>query len=173
LMCYTLLWEIVYFISRKGYIVMYQPPQGDNQPTYQSPQEPYTQYPQTPYPPPPYAPQPTRPAREGRTEGTVVAIINLLLGVSLLLCMLALCVFIKNIDVYCGLFMPPWWFTLAGFSSLILIPGSIIEGIYVVSSKKKEYRGLPLSLSNMNFILAGLLILVDLFVFFVIFTCEG
>ncbi len=120
------------------------------------------------------SPQPTHPAREGRTKGTRVAIINLLLSVSLLLSLFAAWVFIPiaNTPAVCVFHNRPWWISLADGSAFILIPASIVFGIVAVRSSKKGYRGLLLSLGIMNIILGVLLILSLLWAEFLYYVCQ-
>ncbi len=116
--------------------------------------------------------QPTHPAREGPTKGTLVAILNLLLIVSLLLSLFAAWAFIPIANTVCLTHSRPWWISLTDGSALILIPASIVLGIVAVRSAKKRYRGLLLSLGIINIILGVLLMLSLLWAEFLYFVCQ-
>jgi hypothetical protein len=120
------------------------------------------------------SPQPTHPAREGRTKGTLVALINLFLSVSLLLSVFAAWVFIPiaNTPAVCVFHNKPWWISLIESSALILIPVSIVFGIVTVRSSKQGYRGLLLSLGSMNIVLGVLLILSLVWAEFLYSVCQ-
>ncbi len=122
----------------------------------------------------PESPQPTRPAREGRTQGTLVALINLLLSVALLLSLGAAWVFIPiaNAPAVCVFHHKPWWISLVDGSAFLLIPASIVVGIVAVKSSKKEDRGLLHRLGILNFILGVLLILPLGWAEFLYFVCQ-
>src|SRR6202521_4360678 len=102
------------------------------------------------------SPQLTDPARENRTKGTWVAILNLLLSVSLLLSLVAAWVFIPVAGTLCLTHSRPWWISLVDRSAFLLIPASIALGIMAVRLSKKEYKGLLRSLGILNILLGVL-----------------
>jgi hypothetical protein len=120
------------------------------------------------------SPHPTRPAHEGPTRGTLVAIINLLLIVALLLSLFAARAFISIADTpaVCLFHNRPWWISLTDFSAFLLIPASIVFGIVAVRSAKKGYRGLFLNLGIINIILGVLLMLSLLWAEFLYYVCQ-
>ena len=120
------------------------------------------------------SPQPPHPAREGRTKGTLVALINLFLSVALLLSVFVAWVFIPiaNTPAVCVFHNKPWWISLTEGSALILIPVSIVFGIVTVRSSKQGYRGLLLSLGILNIVLGVLLILSLVWAEFLYSVCQ-
>jgi hypothetical protein len=119
-------------------------------------------------------PQPIHPARDGRTKGPLVALINLFLSVSLLLSVFAAWVFIPiaNTPAVCVFHNKPWWISLTEGSALLLIPTSIVFGIVAVRSSKQGYRGLLLSLGILNIVLGVLLILSLVWAEFLYSVCQ-
>ena len=120
------------------------------------------------------SPQPPHSAREGRTKGTLVALINLFLSVALLLSVFAAWVFIPiaNTPAVCVFHNKPWWISITEGSALILIPVSIVFGIVTVRSSKQGYRGLLLSLGILNIVLGVLLILSLVWAEFLYSVCQ-
>jgi hypothetical protein len=115
--------------------------------------------------------QPIHPARVGPTKGTLVALINLLLIVSLL-SLFAAWAFIPVANTVCLTHSRSWWVSLTDGSAFILIPASIVFGIVAVRSTKKGYRGLLLSLGIINIILGVLLMLSLLWAEFLYYVCQ-
>jgi hypothetical protein len=118
------------------------------------------------------SPQLTDPARENRTKGTWVAILNLLLSVSLLLSLVAAWVFIPVAGTLCLTHSRPWWISLVDRSAFLLIPASIVFGTMAVRLSKKEYKGLLRSLGILNILLGVLLILSLVWAEFLYFVCQ-
>jgi hypothetical protein len=117
-------------------------------------------------------PQSTHSAREGRTKGTPIALINLFLSVYLLLSIFAAWVFIPTAGTVCLVHYKPWWISLTDGSAFLLVPASIAFGIVAVRSSRQGYRGLLLSLGIMNISLGILLLLSLVWAQFLYFVCQ-
>lgn len=120
----------------------------------------------------PDSPQPTH--SEGRTQGTLVALIHLLLSVALLLSLCAAWVFIPiaRVPAVCVFHHKPWWISLVEEGAFLLIPVSIVVGILAVKSSEQEGRRLLRRLGMLNIILAILLILSLGWAEFLYFVCQ-
>lgn len=119
--------------------------------------------------------QPTYSNGEGRTKGTLVALFNLLLSISLLLSLCATWFFvpIARDPAVCVFHNKPWWFSLTEGSALVLIPASIVLGRVAVRTSKQGYRGHRLrSLGIMTIVLGTLLILSLAWAEFLYFVCQ-
>ncbi len=121
----------------------------------------------------PRSPQPAHPAREGRTQGTLVALINLLLGAALLLSLCAAWFFIPiaRDPAVCVFHHKLWWFSLVEWAAFLLIPASIVVGILTVNSSQNEDRRLR-RLGMANIILGVLLLLSLGLAEFLYFVCQ-
>lgn len=121
----------------------------------------------------PESPQPTHRPLEGRTNGRLVAIINLFVSAALLLSLCAAWVFtpIARVPAVCVFHHKPWWFSLVEWAAFLLIPASIVVGIQAISSTQHEDRRLRRH-GIANIILGALLLLSLGWAEFLYFVCQ-